>query len=97
MRERKKKEAVMICPSCKGTGKMKIIVYEGGKKNECKIGCIDCNKTGEVDEAAWKARKKAEKEFWCSCGNPSGDAHYYEHGGSHGWNCADCGKVIQVG
>jgi len=95
----------MICPTCKGSGKQTIKVtthdQDGVTESESTITCIKCKGSGEVDKAKHEAEVKAAQEFWCSCGNPSEDMEYYEfiEDGHryHGWNCGDCGKVVQVG
>ena len=91
----------MNCPKCKGKGKYDVSVTEHGSEGEKKssfpMKCDLCEGTGETTQAHVDAVEKAHNDFWCSCGNPSGDASYYEEGGSHGWACNDCGKVVQVG
>jgi len=96
------KENEMICPTCKGKGKVTITSNElkDGQWVELpnvEINCINCDGSGEVDKAEQKAQDKARDEFWCACNNPSGDTSFYEDGRGHGWACDDCGKVLQTG
>ena len=91
------------CPACKGKGTQTIKTthvnfdgHGGVKKSETEMTCFWCK--GEktlTDEqlAFWKSCQ----EVWCKCGNPSGNKNYYEEDGSHGWDCADCGKLLQTG
>ena len=101
MRERKNKEKMMNCPTCKGSGKQELTVteigVEGRKVSKCEITCVDCKGKGEITKAQYE-ELEAQKNAWCSCGNPSGDVEYYElEGGYHGYDCKDCGKLLQTG
>lgn len=89
------------CPACKGKGKYicetTTISVEGRTTSKDEMTCLWCRgrKTMDDEELAFY---KACQNVWCKCGNPSGDVEYYEYeNGSHGYNCADCGKLIQTG
>ena len=91
----------MICPRCKGSGKMDLTVHEGGSATAIKITCVTCDGAGEIDSFKYNLYRQ-EVEMWCRCGNPSGEVDFYEDGqdpkiGMHHIKCRDCGKVIQVG
>lgn len=41
-------------------------------------------------------------KLFCQCGNPSGETIYFADGQGdvcekHYWECADCGKAVQIG
>lgn len=85
------------CPKCKSTGKLPIEVHEAGKPSQItELECVYCDGKGKMTDAELKRHNELEA-MWCSCGNPSGDAYPYDYGNCHGWNCADCHKVIQTG
>jgi DnaJ-class molecular chaperone len=91
----------MGCPTCKGKGKLTIPVTthgeEGTRTTSFEMTCYTCNGTGTATPEQLAALE-AMNAVWCRCGNPSGEPVYYEHAdGSHGYNCADCGKLLQVG
>ena len=91
----------MICPRCKGKGKMDLAVHEGGVAEVVEITCITCDGDGEIGKFQHKLYQQ-EVEMWCNCGNPSNDGVFVDDGedpviGKHHWNCKDCGKVLQVG
>jgi hypothetical protein len=60
------------------------------------MDCIWCEGTGMLTEHQYQSRQNYT-EAWCNCGNPSGETSFYRHGHSHGYNCADCGKILQTG
>jgi len=92
------------CPACKGSGKQVIKSVhvnfdgKGGRKTDkTEINCVFCNGEGSVDDGQL-AMIKAMNEAWCTCGNPSGKVVPYNYpNGSHGYDCADCGKLLQTG
>jgi len=91
----------MICPRCKGSGKMDLNVSEGGTMKAVKITCVTCDGAGEIDQFKYKLYRQ-EIEMWCRCGNPSGDVDFYDDGEhpdvqTHHYRCKDCGRVVQVG
>ena len=91
----------MICPRCKGRGKMDLNVHEGDTVQVVKITCVTCDGDGEINQVQYMIYRQ-EIEMWCRCGNPSGDVDYYEDGQRqdvqmHHIRCKDCGKVVQVG
>jgi len=91
----------MNCPTCDGKGKMVIkgrTLDANGWHDDppVTIDCIDCKGEGEITKE--KAKELQEmRDAWCSCGNPSGEVDYYEFGHTHGYDCRDCGKIIQTG
>jgi len=91
-------EAQETCPTCKGSGKMKLEVHEAGKVTNMEIDCIDCDGTGKVTKAVAKSIQRS-KDIWCKCGNPSSESDYHPDtpNSKHHYTCADCGKVTQVG
>ena len=92
----------MICPRCKGKGRMELGVQEYGKTpTVVEIKCITCDGGGEITKFQHNLYEQ-EQGMWCRCGNPSGESVFFEDGedpviGKHHWNCKDCGKVLQVG
>ena len=90
----------MKCKFC-NNGKVTItaaILTDNGFKEESpiEIDCIWCNGTGELTASQVQKLQDLE-DAWCKCGNPSGQVSYYQHGHFHGYNCADCGKIVQTG
>lgn len=91
----------MNCPTCEGKGKQTItarMLTEKGWHDEppVDITCITCNGNGEITQEQ-ADELQAMKDAWCSCGNPSGDVVPYDYGTCHGYDCRDCGKIIQTG
>jgi hypothetical protein len=84
------------CPKCKGKGKSTITAHEGGKKTTFQMECFWCAGFGTLTDIGLE-KVKAMDAAWCRCGNPSGETRPYNHGGCHGWECCDCGKVTQTG
>ena len=100
--------AMKECPTCKGKGKLKVVVRVRevtpvGVTHipPLEISCVVCEGVGKVTAAKLEAMK-AEADLWCSCGNPSGNSKYHDDGdhpncSKHCWTCEDCGKILQVG
>ena len=43
-------------------------------------------------------RTKRLNDIWCKCEDQDGmNVVYFEQGHTHGWNCASCGKLVQIG
>jgi len=88
----------MQCPECKGKGKTKGTISQAGQPDKVvAFTCFTCKGTGDAtpEQAAQHHRIL---NAWCKCGNPSGNmVPYSGPGGSHGYNCADCGKLLQTG
>jgi hypothetical protein len=89
----------MKCPHCEnGKTEISVTVYGKGPLSSSKstITCVTCNGSGEITEAQ-AAKIKAMDDIWCKCKEP-GDPVYYElAGGSHGYDCATCGGLLQTG
>jgi len=88
----------MECLVCKGTGKSTVTVFETNKPEaHFETDCYWCEGTGNMSVKQAKSYLDY-KNIWCKCGNPSGNAVYFQkENGYHGWNCADCGKLLQEG
>ena len=89
------------CPSCKGRGKQSIKVVKSAKEgvveSVVQISCATCRGACELTQEQLNTHKRLQ-EAWCRCGNPSGDVEYYEFdNGAHGYDCVDCGKILQTG
>ena len=85
-----------ICNNGKMTIKVHDFSTEECEEKSVEIDCIWCNGTGEMTPEQ-AAEKQAFEDSWCKCGNPSGQVNYYQEGHSHGYTCADCGKIVQTG
>jgi hypothetical protein len=73
--------------------------YSGGgvEKRVVEIKCLTCDGTGNATPEQL-AKLQAMNDAWCKCGNPSGEPVPYRYAdGSHGYNCADCGGLLQTG
>lgn len=90
------------CPQCKGKGTITITSVEvtsTGSKYlpDMDLDCPTCG--GEK----WVSQETFEEfqdmlNIWCTCGNPSGETRFWRTpNGSHGYDCCDCGKVVQLG
>jgi len=91
----------MLCPSCKGSGKITFEIEEMFSDNPVTksiLDCILCDGTGDALEDDIKRLHS----FWCKCSNPSNQTRFYndnEHPdcSKHHYRCLDCGRVIQTG
>lgn len=93
----------MKCQKCDGTGKLNIIAHTFDAKTKSfipepavQINCVVCHGTGQLS----KQEAQEYQDYinsWCKCGNPSGEVSFYRNGRSHGYKCADCGKIVQEG
>jgi len=93
------KDATMKCECNQGKITVQGRVFEAdGWSDEppMELTCPWCDGTGEMTPAQVE-EKQAYIDAWCKCGNPSGQANYYQHGHAHGYTCADCGKIVQTG
>ena len=90
------------CPSCKGSGKLKICSSMG--LNEpvitTEINCISCEGQGRISQEQFEYLKW-EAEQWCQCDDNDDDV-YYDDGEhpdcfKHHWRHRECGKIIQIG
>jgi RecJ-like exonuclease len=92
------------CPACKGTGKQHCKStfhnFDGKgntKRTEYEIECLWCHGKGEMNDEEQKTYQACQ-DVWCTCGNPSGEVVPYRYpDGCHGYDCADCGKLLQTG
>jgi len=99
-------DALCTCPACKGKGVITVSVTEVSpdktvERSESELTCYLCHGEKQVLKAVHDAHIEANNS-WCRCGNPSGDAIYYDDnqlgpGSKHCWCCKDCGKLLQVG
>jgi hypothetical protein len=93
----------MICPSCKGTGKMELTIQTYGEATVRKssIGCITCGESGTITKEK-KAQLDAEYKMWCRC-EDSDDSEFRDDGEcncgvhKHHYHCVGCGKITQIG
>lgn len=90
------------CTPCGGSGKIlieaKLYTSRGMEPQPpVEISCIWCNGTGKLTDE--QQREIADYQAgWCTCGNPSKQVNSWRlTDGSHGYDCADCGKLLQTG
>lgn len=93
----------VICTTCNGAGKVSVEVHTYGEKERSKVElqCVICNGAGEITAETAAALKRHEDD-WCRCGNPSGDATFYNDGEhpnchKHHYRCVDCNGIVQIG
>lgn len=91
----------MGCPTCKGKGMQttQVITHTaaGFTEHSFEHKCMTCEGTGNATPEQL-AKLQAMNDAWCKCGNPSGESVPYSYpDGSHGYNCADCGGLLQTG
>lgn len=91
----------MKCPSCKNGKNIvtaKLYTANGWQEMEPVVmDCFWCGGTGVMTDEQ-KRKKDLFDSAWCKCGNPSGESNYYHYpDGTHGYACADCGKITQTG
>jgi len=88
-----------ICPVCNGTGTQVLTVTECHKpERKTVIKCHLCDGKMYVTKeriTAWNNYVNS----WCNCEQPDFEnaSYFHEKSGHHGWNCGNCGKMLQEG